>query len=451
MNVTIIGTGYVGLTTGLALSHIGHDVTCVDVNPKVVERLQNGEPTIYEHGLRELLAAVRGRLEVRGTIPPLKGRGVVLIAVGTPTRPDGDADLQYVDQAARDVAAAVMPGAELTVVNKSTVPIGSGKHVGGIIERALVERGVQATVRVASNPEFLAEGRAVHDSFYPDRIVIGADQPEATAMLRELYAPILEQTFDPPPATPRPERYPLPSLITTSITSAELTKYAANSFLATKISFINEFAGLAERVGADITQVARAIGLDERIGSRFLHAGIGWGGSCFGKDTRAIMATAERYGYAMDIVRSAVDVNQRQRARVVEKLQDHLKVLRGTTIGLLGLAFKGGTDDLRDAPALTLIEMLAGRGAVVRAHDPVAVPHARAQYPGLPATLTERVDDLVHGCDAVVIVTDWDDYRHLDWAGLAGRMRGNLVLDARNLLKPEAVAAAGLTYVGVGR
>jgi UDPglucose 6-dehydrogenase len=314
-----------------------------------------------------------------------------------------------------------------------------------------VERGVQATVRVASNPEFLAEGRAVHDSFYPDRIVIGADQPEATAMLRELYAPILEQTFDPPPATPRPERYPLPSLITTSITSAELTKYAANSFLATKISFINEFAGLAERVGADITQVARAIGLDERIGSRFLHAGIGWGGSCFGKDTRAIMATADRYGYAMDIVRSAVDVNQRQRARVVEKLQDHLKVLRGTTIGLLGLAFKGGTDDLRDAPALTLIELLAGRGAVIRAHDPIAVPNARAQYPDLPATLTERVDELVQGCDAVVVVTDWDDYRHLDWAALAGKMRGTLVLDARNLLKPEAVAAAGLTYAGVGR
>jgi UDPglucose 6-dehydrogenase len=451
MNVTIIGTGYVGLTTGLALSHIGHDVTCVDVNERVVERLRAGEPTIYEHGLRELLAVVRDRLVVRSTIPALKGRGVVLIAVGTPTRPDGDADLQYVDQAARDVAAAIEAGAELTVVNKSTVPIGSGKHVWGIIERALAERGIEATVRVASNPEFLAEGRAVHDSFYPDRIVIGADQPEAIAMLRELYAPILEQTFDPPPATPRPERYPLPSLITTSTTSAELTKYAANSFLATKISFINEFAGLAERVGADITQVARAIGLDERIGTRFLHAGIGWGGSCFGKDTRAIMATADRYGYAMDIVRSAVDVNQRQRARIVDKLQDHLKVLRGTTVGVLGLAFKGGTDDLRDAPALTLIDLLASRGAVVRAHDPIAIPHCRVQFPDLPATLCDDVAVLTRGCDAVVIVTDWDDYRHLDWPALAQGMRGTLVLDARNLLKPEVVEAAGLTYVGVGR
>ena len=451
MNVTIIGTGYVGLTTGLTLSYVGHDVTCVDINERVVERLRAGEATIYEHGLTELLAAVRGRLDVRGTTPTLRGRGVVLIAVGTPTRPDGDADLQYVDQAARDVAAAIAPGAELTVVNKSTVPIGSANHVRGIIERALEERGVDAVVRVASNPEFLAEGRAVHDSFYPDRIVIGADEPEAIAMLRELYAPMLEQTFDPPPATPRPQRYPLPSLITTSTTSAELTKYAANSFLATKISFINEFAGLAERVGADITQVARAIGLDERIGTRFLHAGIGWGGSCFGKDTRAIIATASRYGYPMDIVRSAVEVNQRQRQRVADRLQEHLKVLRGTTVGLLGLAFKGGTDDLRDAPALTLIDHLATRGASVRAHDPIAIPNTRSQYPELPATLHDTVEELAKGCDAVVVTTDWDDYRQLDWDAIAGAMRGTLVLDARNLLKPEAVRAAGLTYVGIGR
>ncbi|MDF1523277.1 MAG: nucleotide sugar dehydrogenase, partial [Trueperaceae bacterium] len=305
MNVTIIGTGYVGLTTGLALSYVGHDVTCVDINERVVEKLRSGEPTIYETGLRELLTATHDDLRIQSTIPPLAGRGVVLIAVGTPTRPDGDADLQYVDQAARDVAAAIEPGAELTIVNKSTVPIGSAHHVRGIIERALIERGVAATVHVASNPEFLAEGRAVHDSFFPDRIVIGADHPEAIAMLRELYAPILEQTFEPPPGTPRPERYPLPNLITSTTTSAELTKYAANAFLATKISFINEFAGLAERVGADVTQVARAIGLDERIGPRFLHAGIGWGGSCFGKDTRAIIATAERYGYPMQIVQSA--------------------------------------------------------------------------------------------------------------------------------------------------
>lgn len=451
MNVTIIGTGYVGLTTGLALSYLGHDVSCIDTNPRVVERLRAGEATIYEQGLTELLAEVKDRIRFDTKIPPLKGRGVVLIAVGTPTRPDGDADLQYVDQAARDVAGAIQPGAELVIVNKSTVPIGSARHVEGIVKRALEERGVDAAVAVASNPEFLAEGRAMHDTFYPDRVVIGADEPWAVAMLRQLYAPLLEQTFDPPPGTPRPERYPLPSLITTTATSAELTKYAANSFLATKISFINEFAGLAERVGADITQVARAIGLDERIGPRFLAAGIGWGGSCFGKDTRAIIATAERYDYPMEIVQSAIDVNQRQRLRVVEKLQDHLKVLRGTTIGLLGLAFKGGTDDLRDAPALTLIEHLQARGAVVRAHDPIAMPHAKARHPELAVSYHDTAEELAHGCDALVLVTDWNEYRHLDWAKLKEAMRGDLLLDARNLVSPEAARKAGLSYVGIGR
>ncbi|MBA2666443.1 MAG: UDP-glucose/GDP-mannose dehydrogenase family protein, partial [Trueperaceae bacterium] len=434
MNVTIIGTGYVGLTTGLALSYLGHDVTCVDINPAVVERLKNGEATIFEHGLPELLASVRGRVEFREKIPTLKGEGVVMIAVGTPTRHDGDADLQYVDQAARDVANAIEPGAVLTVVNKSTVPIGSARHVEGILERTLEERGVQATVHVASNPEFLAEGQAIRDTFYPDRIVIGAHAPEAIAMLRQLYAPLLEQTFEPPPTAPRPERYRLPSLITSSTTSAELTKYAANSFLATKISFINEFAGLAERVGADITEVARAIGLDERIGPRFLQAGMGWGGSCFGKDTAAVLTAARRYDYDMPIVRSAIDVNTRQRLRVVERLQEQLKVLRGMRIGILGLAFKGNTDDVRDAPAIALTEHLTQRGAVVKAHDPIAMPNARKFFPDLALEYSETEADLVRGCDAVVIVTDWDQYRRLDWAALAPTMRGTLVMDARNLL-----------------
>jgi UDPglucose 6-dehydrogenase len=451
MNVTIIGTGYVGLTTGLALSYLGHDVTCVDVKSDVVERLGAGTPTIFEQGLPELLDQVKDSTRFQTTIPPLKGRGVVLIAVGTPTRPDGDADLQYVDQAARDVAAAIQSGAELVVVNKSTVPIGSARHVEGIIGRELEARGVDARVAVASNPEFLAEGRAMHDTFYPDRIVIGADESWAVEMLRELYQPLLEQTFEPPPATPRPERYPLPNVITTSTTSAELTKYAANSFLAAKISFINEFAGLAEHVGADVTQVARAIGLDARIGPRFLHAGIGWGGSCFGKDTRAIIATAQRYDYAMPIVQSAIDVNYRQRLRVIGKLQEHLKVLRGTCIGLLGLAFKAGTDDLRDAPAITLAQHLLERGAVVRVHDPVAMPHAREQFPELEMSYEDDELALARGCDAVVVVTEWDQYRRLDWKPLAEVMRGTVVLDARNALRPEAVRSAGLTYVGIGR
>ncbi|HEX7022669.1 MAG TPA: nucleotide sugar dehydrogenase, partial [Trueperaceae bacterium] len=302
-----------------------------------------------------------------------------------------------------------------------------------------------------SNPEFLAEGRALHDTLYPDRIVIGADHPTAVGILRELYAPLLEQTFEPPAATPRPERLPLPPLITPTPTSAELTKYAANAFLATKVSFINEFAGLAEHVGADITQVARAIGLDSRIGGKHLQAGIGWGGSCFGKDTRAILRTAKTYDYPMAIVESAIEVNQRQRVHVIDRLQQHLKVLRGTTVGLLGLAFKAGTDDLRDSPALTLIEELTDRGAVVRVHDPVAMPATQRQHPGLAVEYCEDPPCLAIGCDALVLVTDWPEYKRLPLADMRARMRGELLLDARNLLSAEDVRRQGMVYVGVGR
>ena len=451
MNVTIIGTGYVGLTTGIGLAYFGHNVTCVDKNQQIVDTLKTGVPTIHEPGLEELMNLAKSRLTFQTTIPELSGEGIVIIAVGTPTKHNGDADLQYVDAAAKEVAECIQANSKLVVVNKSTVPIGSAKHVEGIIHRSLAARNISADVYVASNPEFLAEGRATHDTLYPDRIVIGSDSPEAIGMLRELYAPLLEQTFEAPLETPRPERYPLPSLITTSATSAELTKYAANSFLATKISFINEFAGLAEKVGADITQVSRAIGLDNRIGSRFLNAGIGWGGSCFGKDTRAIVTTAERYDYSMPIVQSAINVNHKQRLHVVDKLQQHLKVLRGTTIGLLGLAFKGNTDDLRDAPALTLIETLHERGAVIRVHDPIAVSNAKKFFPDLPVEYCDDASCLAMGCDALVVVTDWPEYRHLPLADMKARMRGDLLLDARNLLKPEEVEAQGLTYVGIGR
>ncbi|MDR9392257.1 MAG: UDP-glucose/GDP-mannose dehydrogenase family protein [Trueperaceae bacterium] len=451
MNTVIIGTGYVGLTTGVALAYVGHDVTCVDLDPGLVERLSRGEATIHEPGLEELLHLAQDHLTFTTDLPDLEGDTVVVIAVGTPPKENGDADMAYVDVAARQIAERIQPGADLVVVNKSTVPIGSARHVDGIVRRTLRERGVEATVAVASNPEFLAEGRAVRDSLYPDRIVVGADDDDAVAMLRRLYEPLLEQAFEAPPGIPRPDRMPLPPLITTTPTSAELTKYAANSFLATKISFINEFAGLAERVGADVTQVARAIGLDDRIGSRFLHAGIGWGGSCFGKDTRAILATADVYDFPMPVVQAAVDVNYQQRVRIVEKLQEHLKVLRGTTIGILGLAFKGDTDDLRDAPALTLIEVLQDRGAQVRVHDPVAMDNAKALEPSLDVTYATDAVDLAEGCDALVVATDWDAYRHLPLDDVAAAMRGRVVVDARNLLDPDAVRARQLRYVGVGR
>lgn len=451
MRITVIGTGYVGLTTGTALAYLGHAVTFVDKNESIIKKLKRSEPTIHEDGLAEILEASSKNAIYRTDIPVLDGDGVVIIAVGTPSKADGDADLTYVDAAATEVADLVQPGARLVVVNKSTVPVGSSQHVKGIISRRLESRGVSADIHVASNPEFLAEGRAVHDTLYPDRIVLGTDSPVATGMLREMYAPILEQTFEPPKASPRPERYELPPLITTTPTSAELTKYAANSFLATKISFINEFAILAEKVGADITEVARAIGLDQRIGTRFLHAGIGWGGSCFGKDTAAVLALANTYDYDLQLVRSATEVNRRQRLFVVDKLQQNLKILRGTTIGLLGLAFKGNTDDLRDSPALTLIQELTDRGAIVKAHDPVAMPNAQSEYPDLPVEYVGDPVELARSCDAVVIVTDWNDYRHLPLMEMAAVMKGNLLLDARNLLKRADAEGVGLTYVAIGR
>ena len=451
MNVTIIGTGYVGLTTGVALAYVGHQVTCVDKNPRIVDTLTAGHATIHEPGLEELLARAKSHLKFQTDIPKLSGNGVVFIAVGTPTKANGDADLQYVDAAAKEVAEQIQSGAKLVLVNKSTVPIGSAKHVEGIVQRALTAREIDADVWVASNPEFLAEGKAVHDTLYPDRVVIGADDPTAIGLLRNLYAPFLEQTFPDPAETPRPERYTLPALITTTPTSAELTKYAANSFLATKISFINEFSRLAEHVGADITEVARAIGLDTRIGSKHLQAGIGWGGSCFGKDTRAILSMAKGYDYQMPIVESAINVNQRQRLHVIDKLQKHLKVLRGTTIGILGLAFKGNTDDLRDSPALTLIEHLHERGAVIKVHDPISVPNTKRLYPELPVEYCDKVVELAAGCDAIIVATDWSEYTRLPLGDIKAAMRGDLILDARNMLEPTAVSEAGLTYIGVGR
>ena len=451
MNVTIVGTGYVGLTTGVGLAFFGHKVTCVDKNPKIVETLSKGTPTIHEPGLAELLKLAMPNLCFTTDIPKLSGENVVIIAVGTPTREGGDADLKYLEAATEEIADQIQAGAKVVVVNKSTVPVGTARHVDGILQKGLHNNNVEATVYTASNPEFLAEGQAVKDTLYPDRIVVGTDDEDAKAMLRELYTPLIEQTFDAPSETPRPDNLAAPVFITTTATSSEVIKYAANSFLATKISFINEFAGLAEHVGADITEVAKAIGLDDRIGKRFLNAGIGWGGSCFGKDTRAIVTTASRYGYEMPIVSSAIEINTRQRKHVIERLQQELKVLRGTTIGLLGLAFKGNTDDLRDAPALTLIEELTERGATIKVHDPITMPNAQVQYPDLNVEYCDDVTALANGCDAVVVVTDWDEYRDLPLDEMKTQMRGALIMDARNLLEPSEVEAKGFDYVGIGR
>jgi UDPglucose 6-dehydrogenase len=342
-------------------------------------------------------------------------------------------------------------GSEFTVVvNKSTVPIGSGNWVGSLLRDASEQRpGGVPGFAVASNPEFLREGSALHDSLYPDRIVIGADEPRALEVLYTLYRPILDQTFPAPTYLPRPEDVSAIPLVSTDLASAELIKYAANAFLALKISFINEIGLVAERVGANITEVGRGIGLDSRIGPRFLNAGIGWGGSCFGKDTAALIATAGEYGLHMPIVEAARKINDRQRDRVVEKLLHELKILKGRTIGLLGLAFKPNTDDLREAPAIEIAQMLIDRGVRVKAHDPIAAGRFQKEHGRMGVSVCDSPEEVADGCDALVLITEWNDYRELNWEAVAKRMRNPLVLDGRHALDHDKLARAGLRYVGI--
>ncbi len=381
MNVAILGTGYVGLTTGACLAYLGHQVTFVDPDASKIGALQRGGVPFHEPHLEDLLVAARPNLkftmDYSEAIPDAQ---VVFIAVGTPPGVGGAPDLRYLQSAAEGVGEHLGPHFTV-IVNKSTVPIGSGNWVGALVRDAAERRGRgRDCFAVASNPEFLREGSALLDSLYPDRVVIGADDPRTAEVLYTLYRPILDQTFQAPPFLPRPDRVGGVPLISTDLASAELIKYAANAFLALKISYINEIGQLSEKVGADISQVARGIGLDARIGTRLFQAGIGWGGSCFGKDTAALISTASEYGLDMSIVKAARDVNRRQRERVVEKLLGELKILKGRTIGLLGLAFKPHTDDLREAPALDVARHLLERGARVKVHDPVAMNRFKKEH-----------------------------------------------------------------------
>ncbi len=448
MNVAIIGTGYVGLTTGVSLAWLGNRVWCLDTDDRKIASLSAGKPTIYEPWLAELMAQASPNLcfttSYADAIPQAD---VVFIAVGTPPRPDGAPDLTYLRSAAQS-AGEHLGGHFTVVVNKSTVPIGSGNWVEVLIQEASGAKN-GSRFAVASNPEFLREGTALRDTLFPDRVVIGADQPHALEVLYTLYRPVLEQNFAAPTFLPRPEGLGAVPLVSTDLASAELIKYAANAFLALKISYINEIGQLAEKVGADVTQVAKGIGLDSRIGTRFLQAGIGWGGSCFGKDTAALIATAGEYGLNMPIVEAGREVNYRQRVRVVEKLLAELKILKGKTVGLLGLAFKAHTDDLRDAPAREIAQRLIDRGCRVRAHDPVAAVRAKQEWSGLDLTFCANAAETAAGADAVVLVTDWPEYRDLDWESLAAAMRTPILLDGRNFLDPRRLSSAGFRYLRI--
>jgi UDPglucose 6-dehydrogenase len=462
-DVGVVGTGYVGLTTGACLAHIGHRVTCVDNNAHLVAELGEGRIPFYEPGLEELVErGVRdGRLRFSSDLGPLVGEAdVVFIAVGTPQGEDGSADLVDVAAVARGVGRALSEvgtfrDRPLVVVNKSTVPVGSGDYVSMLIQEGIDEGegggfgsgGEGVELMVASNPEFLREGSAIYDSLFPDRIVVGADSREALDTLRALYEPILEQGF-PTEYDPRP-KVAVP-FVTTDLASAELIKYAANAFLATKISFVNEIANLCELVGADITEVSAGIGLDGRIGSRFLSAGIGWGGSCFPKDVAALRAIAREYDYEPALLDATVAVNERQRKRVLSKLQQELRTLKGKRVALLGLAFKPNTDDLRGAPSLEIGRSLSGLGARVVGYDPVAGKAVRQLVPEMKVVFDPY--EALEGAHAAVVVTEWDELRGLDLERAASLMsKPSLLVDGRNALDPASARAAGLRYRGFGR
>jgi len=434
MNVTMIGTGYVGLVSGACFAEFGAHVTCVDVDEGKISALNDGRIPIYEPGLEQLVAknVGDGRLsfttEFSGSVG---GADLVFIAVGTPSRRgDGFADLTYVYEAAREIAKHL--SGYTVIVDKSTVPVGTARNV----ERLIRETNPNADFDVASNPEFLREGAAIGDFMRPDRVVIGVESERAEKLLRELYRPL--NLIEAP-------------ILATGLESAELIKYASNAFLATKISFINEMSTLCEAVGADVHAVAKGMGLDGRIGRKFLHPGPGYGGSCFPKDTQALVRIAQEHGVSSRIVESVIEVNSAQKARMIKKVRSALGGSEaGRTVGVLGLTFKPETDDMRDSPALSILPPLVEKGARVRVHDPEGMHEAK---PLLPAAVEycDDFEDVFVDADAVVLLTEWNQYRGLNLRDIADRMRGKAFIDLRNVYEREEAEAAGLSYVCVGR
>ena len=434
MNVAMIGAGYVGLVSGACFAEFGAAVVCVDVDAQRIAQLHAGRIPIYEPGLEALVASnvTAGRLEFSTELPShVRGADLVFIAVGTPARRgDGHADLSYVFAAARAIAPHL--NGYTVVVDKSTVPVGTARKV----QQLIAATNPHADFDIASNPEFLREGAAINDFMRPDRVVLGVESERAEQRLRELYRPL--NLIETP-------------IVVTGIESAELIKYAANAFLATKISFINEMAGLCEAVGADVHAVSRGMGLDGRIGRKFLHPGPGYGGSCFPKDTLALVRTAQESGVSCQIVETVVAVNAAQRLRMVDKIRTALGGCEsGKTIAVLGLTFKPETDDMRDAPALTILPLLIDRGARICAHDPQGAEEAARLLPASMA-YCDDIYDTIDGADAVVLMTEWNAYRGLDLDQVLKRMRGRAFIDLRNVYEPDAMKARGFEYVGVGR
>lgn len=439
MKITVIGTGYVGLVTGACLAEMGNHVVCLDRDAARIATLQQGGIPIHEPGLADVVRrnAQGGRLSFTTDVAAAVAHGgVVFIAVGTPPQEDGSADLQHV-LAAAEAVGQHMAGYKL-IVNKSTVPVGTAEQVRNVLAQALAARGLPADFSVVSNPEFLKEGSAVQDFMRPDRVVVGSDDERATALMRTLYAPFMRNR----------ER-----LVEMDVRSAEFTKYAANAMLATRISFMNELALLAEKLGADIENVRIGIGSDPRIGTHFLYAGTGYGGSCFPKDVRALIRTGDAAGQPLQILQAVQSVNERQKRVLIDKIVARFGPrLQGHRFALWGLAFKPGTDDMREAPSLTVIDQLLARGAEVVAYDPEAMPQAQAAL-GSRAHLryAPQANAALEGADALVIVTEWKEFRSPDFAHLAATLKHPVVFDGRNLFDPATVQQAGLEYFPIGR
>lgn len=432
MNISVIGAGYVGLVTGACFAEFGINVTCVDMDKNKIDLLSKGIAPFYEPGLEELMRKnmSEGRLKFsNNTAEAIKNSEVIFIAVGTPSLKDGSADLSYVDSVARTVGENL--NGYKVVVTKSTVPVGTGERIQKIIH----DMGGTDQFDIVSNPEFLREGSAIGDFMRPDRVVIGAASDRAVSVMKDLYHPLylIETPF-----------------IITDIETAEMIKYASNVFLATKISYINEIANLCEKVGANVQVVAKSMGLDGRIGPKFLHPGPGYGGSCFPKDARALVQIAESHGYDFKIVREVIEVNSYQRHRMVEKIDHALRGIEGKTIGILGISFKPNTNDIRESPAVYIIQELTNRGAAVKVFDPVAMADAR-EVLGQSVTYCNDAYDAASGTDALVLITEWNQFRNLGLERLKGLMKHPVFIDLRNVYDPERMRKNGFDYYSVGR
>jgi len=439
MKVTMIGTGYVGLVTGACFAEVGNDVLCVDVDARKIAILNEGDVPIHEPGLEAMVHrnVASGRLRFTTDVDASVAHGMLqFIAVGTPPDEDGSADMQYVIQAARSIGR-LMQGPKI-VVDKSTVPVGTADRVRAAIAEELSNRGVDFAFSVASNPEFLKEGAAVEDFMRPDRVVVGASDERAIAVLRAIYAPFMRNH----------ERF-----LVMDVRSAELTKYAANAMLATRISFMNEVANLADLLGADIEMVRQGIGSDPRIGYHFLYPGVGYGGSCFPKDVKALQYTATQFSHPLKLLAAVETVNDNQKRVLVDKIAARLGAdLTGRTFALWGLAFKPNTDDMREAPSRVIVDALTARGARIVAYDPVAMSEAKRVFGGAPL-LSYAASPLAacEGADALVVVTEWKEFRSPDFEALKLRLRTPLIFDGRNLYNPADVRGAGIEYIGIGR